>query len=346
MSEQWEELASAVAEATRRLSGAGSLAALDEAAAAALGRRSTLAALQRSLADAPAAERPWRGRMLQEARAGLDASARERRLLLGAAERSRVVESERLDLTEVPASRGVGHASLFTQMQEELEDIFVGLGFVVAEGPEAETEWHNFEALNVPADHPARDAQDSFYLDLEPTGGYLLRTHTSPMQVRLMQAQAPPIWAVVPGTAFRRDTADARHLPMFHQMEALVVDRGVTFGDLAGTVDTFIRGLFGDEVRSRLRPGYFPFTEPSAELDVTCVVCRGTGCRTCAGAGWLELGGCGMVHPAVFAHVGIDPEAWSGFAFGFGVDRLAMVRWGVADVRMLVENDERFLRQL
>jgi phenylalanyl-tRNA synthetase alpha chain len=282
---------------------------------------------------------------LQEARAALEAAIAGRRRVLEEAERAARVEAERLDLTEVVGASRLGHRHLVTQTLESLEDIFVGMGFVVAEGPEAESEWHNFTALNMPANHPARAAQDSFYLDLPPEGRYLLRTHTSPVQIRLMLATPPPIWAVVPGRCYRRDTPDARHLPTFHQVEALVVDRGISFRHLAATIATFTEALLGAGMRSRLRPGYFPFTEPSAELDVTCVVCRGAGCRTCSQSGWIEAGGAGLVHPAVFRHVGLDPEEWSGFAFGFGVERLTMLRVGLEDIRLLTDVDRRVLAQ-
>ena len=206
--------------------------------------------------------------------------------------------------------------------REELEDVFVGMGFRVAEGPEVETDWYNFEALNIPPAHPARGMWDTFYLELGDPGTLLLRTHTSPVQIRLMQEQPPPIYSVMPGRCYRHDTPDARHSPIFHQVEGLVVDKGISFADLAGTIETFTGAYFGEDIHSRLRPAYFPFTEPSAEFEVTCTICRGEGCRTCSHTGWIELGGCGMVDPAVFEAVGIDPERWTGFAFGFGIDRL------------------------
>jgi phenylalanyl-tRNA synthetase alpha chain len=232
-----------------------------------------------------------------------------------------------------------------TQTRAQLEDTFVAMGYAVAEGPEAETDWYNFEALNMPPAHPARGMWDTLYLRLGPPETVLLRTHTSPVQIRLMESQPPPIYAVMPGRCYRRDTPDARHLPVFHQIEGLVVDRGITFGDLAGTIETFTEAFFGAGMHSRLRPSYFPFTEPSAEFEVTCPICGGAGCRTCSGSGWIELGGCGMVDPNVFAAVGIDAELYSGFAFGFGIDRLAQVRVGLSDMRTLLDNDVRFLAQ-
>ena len=236
-----------------------------------------------------------------------------------------------------------------TQARAELEDVFVGMGFTVAEGPEAETDWYNFEALNMPPAHPARGMYDTMYLDLGEPETVLLRTHTSPVQIHLMEEavrdDSLPIHAVMPGKCFRLDTPDARHLPVFNQIEGLVVDRDITFGDLAGTIQVFTEAYFGAGMQSRLRPAYFPFTEPSAEFEITCTLCLGEGCRTCSHTGWIELGGCGMVDPAVFAAVGIDADVWSGFAFGFGIDRLAQMRHAIPDMRSFLENDIRFLSQ-
>ncbi|MGH9285671.1 MAG: phenylalanine--tRNA ligase subunit alpha, partial [Acidimicrobiales bacterium] len=234
---------------------------------------------------------------------------------------------------------------LVTQTRDRLEDVFVGMGYQVADGPEVETDWYNFEALNMPVGHPARGMWDTFYVNLGAPESTLLRTHTSPVQIRVMQAQKPPIYVVMPGRVYRHDTPDARHTPIFHQIEGLVVDRGITFGDLAGTIESFTNAYFGPDIHARLRPSFFPFTEPSAEFEITCAICTGAGCRTCSHTGWIELGGCGMVDPNVFEAVGIDPEEWSGFAFGFGIDRLAQMRHGIDDMRVLLENDIRFLSQ-
>jgi phenylalanyl-tRNA synthetase alpha chain len=270
----------------------------------------------------------------------------ERRTRLEADERRRRLEAERLDLTEVPPGPPTrGRLSLITQTRDELEDVFVGMGYSVAEGPEVETDWYNFEALNIPKAHPARSGFDTLYLDWGEPESTLLRAHTSPVQIRVMQAQPPPIYSIMPGKVYRKDTPDARHTPSFNQLEGLVVDQGITFGDLAGTIEAFVHAYFGPGITSRLRPAYFPFTEPSAEFEVTCAICSGAGCRTCSGTGWIELGGCGMVHPNVFGAVGIDPEEWSGFAFGFGIDRLAQMRHGIADMRVLLDNDIRFIGQ-
>ncbi len=309
------------------------------------GRQSPLAVAQRGLGSLAPEDRPAAGAALNAARARLTGALALRRSELAAVELAARMEAERLDLTSVLSGPLPGHYHLVTQTRDELEDTFVGMGFTVAEGPEVETDWNNFQALNYPPAHPARSAQDSFYLRLGEPESVLLRTHTSPMQIRVMQTHELPIYVVMPGRVYRRETADARHRPEFHQIEALVVDRGVTFGDLAGTIEAFIGAYFGPAIHSRLRPGSFPFTEPSAELEVTCTICAGEGCRTCSDTGWVELGGCGMVDPAVFANVGIDAEEWSGFAFGFGIDRLAQMRHGLADMRVLQENDIRFLRQ-
>jgi phenylalanyl-tRNA synthetase alpha chain len=319
-----------------------------------LGKRSTLARAHRSLGVLHPEERKEAGRRLQGVRTTLEARLAARRTELAESERAAALISDRLDLTEVipelvtsPQARG--HLHPVTQARDELEDVFVGMGYEVAEGPEAESDWYNFGALNMPPAHPARGMYDTMYLDIGEPETVLLRTHTSPVQIHLMEAAVRddtlPIHAVMPGKCFRLDTPDARHLPVFNQIEGLVVDRGITFGDLAGTIQTFTSAYFGEGMQSRLRPSYFPFTEPSAEFEITCAICRGSGCRTCSHTGWVELGGCGMVDPAVFAAVGIDAEEWSGFAFGFGIDRCALMRHEIPDIRSFMENDIRFLSQ-
>jgi phenylalanyl-tRNA synthetase alpha chain len=319
-----------------------------------LGKRSILAQAHRSLGSLDPEARKEMGRQLQDVRVTLEAAIAARRSDLAQRERAAALVADRLDLTEViPAQVKTGlsrgHLHLVTQARDELEDVFVGMGFEVAEGPEAESDWYNFEALNMPPAHPARGMYDTMYLDIGEPETALLRTHTSPVQIHLMEDavrnDSLPIHAVMPGKCFRLDTPDARHLAVFNQIEGLVVDRGITFGDLAGTIQTFTTAYFGDDMHSRLRPAYFPFTEPSAELEITCAICRGSGCRTCSQTGWVELGGCGMVDPAVFAAVGIDPDEWSGFAFGFGIDRCALMRHEVPDIRSFMENDIRFLSQ-
>jgi phenylalanyl-tRNA synthetase alpha chain len=325
-----------------------------EMAASVTGKKSALAQAGRHLGSLEPDERKELGRKLHEARATVEALIEVRRTEIAAAELAREMAESRIDLTEfipgtVAAPKARGHLNLVSQTQAALEDVFVGMGFEVAEGPEIETDWYNFGALNIPPAHPARGMWDTFYLDLGAPESTLLRTHTSPVQIHLMeQAVAQdllPIHAVMPGRCYRRDTPDARHLPVFHQIEGLVVDRGITFADLAGTIEVFTSAYFGPDIHSRLRPAYFPFTEPSAEFEVTCTICLGSGCQTCSQTGWIELGGCGMVDPAVFASVGIDSDRWSGFAFGFGIDRCAQMRHQIADMRVLTDNDLRFLRQ-
>jgi len=319
-----------------------------------LGKKSTVAGVQRTLGSLTPDERKVAGQRLQEVRVALEAAVQSRREELAVGEREIFLAADRLDLTEVIADHvrsplNRGHLHLVTQARDELEDVFVGMGFVVAEGPEAESDWYNFEALNMPPAHPARGTFDTMYLDIGEPETVLLRTHTSPVQIHLMEEAVRnhtlPIHAVMPGKCFRLDTPDARHLPVFNQIEGLVVDRGITFGDLAGTIQAFTQAYFGEDMQSRLRPAYFPFTEPSAEFEITCTICHGVGCRTCSNTGWVELGGCGMVDPAVFAAVGIDAEEWSGFAFGFGIDRCALMRHEIPDMRSFVENDIRFLSQ-
>ena len=339
-----EQLRTFEADALARLRAAADLDELRATESEVTGKRSPLAEAKKGLGALEPEQRKEAGRAVNEVRDALAAAAAERRAELEAVARRATLEAERLDLTEHPRRRA-GHLHLVTQARDHLEDVFVGMGFTVAEGPQVETDFYNFEALNLPAAHPARGMWDTLYVDLGEPGTVLLRTHTSPVQIRVMQATEPPIYSVMPGRVFRRDTADASHTPVFHQIEGLVVDRGISFADLGGTLEAFTTAYFGRDIRSRLRPSYFPFTEPSAEYDITCVFCRGEGCRSCGGTGWLELGGCGMVHPNVFAAVGYDPEEWTGFAFGFGIDRMTAQRHGVDDLRELFSNDARFLEQ-
>jgi phenylalanyl-tRNA synthetase alpha chain len=348
------DIAHIVEDARTDIEAATSTEDIRAVAASVSGKKSPLAEASRSLGSMDAEARKELGRLLHEARGEVEELLESRRNEIRFAERSAEMAGSRLDLTEyVPGSvagrAARGHLHLVSQTQAALEDVFVGMGFEVAEGPEIETDWYNFGALNIPPAHPARGMWDTFYLDLGAPETTLLRTHTSPVQIHLMERAvldgALPIHAVMPGRCYRRDTPDARHLAVFHQIEGLVVDRGITFADLAGTIETFTTAYFGPDIHSRLRPAYFPFTEPSAEFEVTCAICRGVGCRTCSQTGWIELGGCGMVDPAVFASVGIDAEEWTGFAFGFGIDRCAQMRHQIADMRALVENDIRFLRQ-
>jgi phenylalanyl-tRNA synthetase alpha chain len=292
--------------------------------------------LRKQLGGLDEATRKAAGEALNATTQAIKAAMADREGGLAGAKRTARYEAERLDLTEVVDPPSVGHLHIVTQTWQALEDIFVGMGYGVAEGPEIETDWYNFEALNIPDSHPARSMWDTLWVDTDDADGHpmLLRTHTSNVQIHVMQAQEPPIYVVAPGRTYRRDTTDATHLPVFHQIEGLVVDKGITMADLAGTIQAFTQAYFGQEFESRLRPSYFPFTEPSAEFDIRP-----------PGGDWLELGGCGMVHPNVFRHVGIDPEEWTGFAFGFGIDRLAKVRYAVDDLREFVTSDVRFLEQ-
>jgi phenylalanyl-tRNA synthetase alpha chain len=301
-----------------------------------LGKRSPLSGLKQRLGSLDSVERKAAGQAVNDALAAVESALADRRAAVAAVARRATIEAERLDLTEALDSYRPrrGHLHLVTQAHERLEDVFIGLGFTVAEGPEVESDWYNFTALNMPPHHPARSEFDTMFVDLGEPGSVVLRTHTSPVQIRTMESQPPPLYIVSMGTCFRRDTPDATHMPVFHQIEGLVVDHGITFPDLAGTIEAFTHAYFGPGYSSRLRPSYFPFTEPSAEFDIQ----RPDG-------SWLELGGCGMVHPNVLRNCGLDPEEWSGFAFGFGTDRMPMMRHGIDDLRELFTNDVRFLEQ-
>ena len=323
-----------LADASALIAEAADLDALGALDTELLGRKSVVTEARRGLGDLDPDRRREAGSRLNDARAALEGLLEGRRVELEAGERTVRLEAERMDLTELDRGRRLGHRHVVTQTWERLEDLFVGMGYTVAEGPEIEDEWHNFGALNFPPGHPARDMYDTLYVDYGDPLSTLLRTHTSPVQIRVMETEEPPIYSIMPGRVFRSDTADATHMPVFHQIEALVIDRDITFGDLAGTLEAFTTAYFGAGFTSRLRPSYFPFTEPSAECDI----------RRPDGS-WLELGGCGMVHPNVLRAGGLDPEEWSGFAFGFGLDRLALMRHGIDDLRELFRNDHRFLSQ-
>lgn len=331
-------------EGTREILGAADLATLHDYETTYLGKQSQLSALKSSMRDLEPAQRKELGAAMNRARGQMEAAVATRRRELEEAARNEQLAAERLDLSEFLGGAQVGHDHVITQTWERLEDVFCGMGFSVADGPEVETDWFNFEALNLPKSHPARSMWDTLYLDSDGLDGVgderlLLRTHTSPVQIRSMlravrEGSGPPLYVVCPGRVYRRDTADATHLPVFHQIEGLVIDRHITMGDLAGTIESFVKSYFGDEMTSRLRPSYFPFTEPSAEFDIST-----------PDGGWLEVGGCGMVHPNVLRAGGLDPDEWSGFAFGFGIDRLAKIRYQVGDLREFVANDIRFLSQ-
>ncbi|MCL5735575.1 MAG: phenylalanine--tRNA ligase subunit alpha [Actinobacteria bacterium] len=316
------------------------LASLDAARVRFLGRKAELTALLRSIPELPVAERPEVGKIGNLVRRELEAAIEARREELEAGELMLGLEKDRVDISLPGWTLPLGHLHLVTQTRREIEDIFIGMGYEVADGPEVETDYYNFEALNTPADHPARSLHDTFFVNDQ----VLLRTHTSPVQIRTMERQRPPIHIIIPGKAYRRDS-DATHTPMFHQVEGLVVGEHVTLADLKGTLETFARAMFGSERQVRLRPHFFPFTEPSVEVDVSCMICEGAGCRLCKKSGWLEILGAGMVDPNVFGFVDYDPEVYSGFAFGMGIERIAMLKHGVNDLRLFFENDLRFLRQ-
>ena len=300
-----------------------------------LGKRGPFALFKTGLGSlATVDEKRAAGQAVNEATTAVAEGLDQRRRELAAAERVAQLAAERLDLTEVKSRPRRGHAHVVTQAWERLEDVFIGLGFQVAEGPDVETDWYNFEALNLPPDHPARSMHDTFYIEHGEPGATVLRTHTSPVQIRVMQTVPPPIYMIMPGRVFRNETTDSTHLAVFHQLEGLVIDRGITLADLAGTIDAFTKAFFGADFGSRLRPSYFPFTEPSAEFDIQV-----------PSGQWLELGGCGMVHPNVLRAGGLDPEEWSGFAFGFGIDRMAKERHAIGDVREMYSNDLRFVEQ-
>ena len=308
-----------------------------------LGRQGELTQLLRSLGTLPAEERPVVGAAANEAKRELEALLEARLSAAAERERMRQREQSRLDLTLPGRRPALGGIHPLSRVRDEIVSVFVGLGFSVAEGPEIETDYYNFEALNIPKDHPARDMQDTFYL----SESALLRTHTSPVQIRTLQAAKgrTPLKIVVPGRVYRRDVPDASHSPVFHQVEGLAVDRHITMADLKGTLELFAREMFGPRSRIRFRPSFFPFTEPSAEVDVLCFLCGGSGCRVCKQSGWLEILGSGMVHPQVLRNVGYDPEEGTGWAFGMGIERVAMLKYGIDDIRLLFENDLRFLRQ-
>ena len=348
-----DDLRSLEADALAAVGAAETLAALDEVRVGYLGKKGSLTTVLRGLGALSAEERPEVGRVSNEVRAALESALEEKKTVLERAALAVRITAEAVDVTLPGRRTPVGRQHIITQILDEIVEIFGGLGYSVAEGPEVELDYYNFTALNHPPDHPARALQDTFYVrDLsgdravvEGESDVLLRTHTSPTQVHIMETQKPPIYVLAPGRVYRRDVADPSHLPQFTQVEGLVVDEGITLGDLKGTLEHFVHQMFGPDRRVRLRPHFFPFTEPSAEVDVSCGMCGGEGCRTCGGEGWLEILGCGMVDPNVFGYVGIDPEKYTGFAFGMGAERIAMLKYGVPDLRLFVEGDTRFLTQ-
>ena len=346
LAEAQQLLERAESEAATAAEAAAELDELAELERRYVGRRSPAAQVTEAIKTLAPEDRRAAGKAVSDYKAAIAGVIERRRAAIVSSGATGGPRGERLDLTAGGHGRVRGHLHLVTQVQRELEDIFAGLGYRVAEGPEVEDDWHNFEALNIPPAHPARSMQDTLYVRLGRDEQVMLRTHTSPVQIRTMEANEPPIYVVAPGRTYRNETPGPRNSPVFHQMECLAVDRGITLADLFGTIEVFVKRLFDDEsVRTRFRSDYFPYTEPSAELAVSCIFCHGEGCRVCSQTGWIELGGCGMVDPNVFEAVGYDPEEWQGFAFGFGLERIAMIRYGIDEIRTFFDGDIRFLAQ-
>ena len=305
------------------------------------GKKGEFTQVQKSMKDVAPEDRPKVGAMINEARAAIEEKMTEAREKMQQKALEERLKRETIDVTLPAKKNKIGHRHPNTIALDEVEKIFIGMGFDVVEGPEIEKDYYNFEALNIPANHPAKDEQDTFYINKD----ILLRTQTSPVQVRQMEAKKPPIRMIAPGRVFRADEVDATHSPSFHQIEGMVIDKGITFSDLKGTLEMFVHKLFGEDTKVKFRPHHFPFTEPSAEMDVSCFKCGGKGCRFCKGEGWIEILGCGMVHPKVLRMSGIDPDFYSGFAFGVGLERIALLKYEIDDMRLLYENDIRFLSQ-
>lgn len=348
-----DELSQLKDETLAAIAAAGDTSALEQVRVSVLGKKGTLTGYLRSMGQVPKEERAAVGKAVNEVRVAVEQALEAGKASLEQAELSARMSAAAVDVTLPGRAQQIGSRHLITSIIEEVSEIFLGMGYSVVTGPEAETDYYNFEALNAPADHPSRGMQDTFYLvdrsgDISRVRGesdVLLRSQTSGVQVHTMEDRKPPIYVIAPGKVYRRDVADPSHLPQFHQIEGLVVDEGITFGDLKGTLDYLCKQIFGEDRRTRFRAHYFPFTEPSAEVDVSCGICHGEGCRFCKHTGWIEVLGCGMVDPNVYGFVGIDPEKYSGFAFGIGVERIAALKYNVPDLRMLLDGDMRFLRQ-
>ena len=328
-------------QATKELAQTSDIKELDNLRVRYVGKKGELTAILKQMGKLSAEERPVIGQLANEVRNSIDKAISDRLGELKAEATEKQLISEAIDVTMPGKKPAIGNKHPLTTVMEEIEEIFTGMGFDIAEGPEVEYDYYNFEALNIPKNHPARDTQDTFYI----TENILLRTQTSPVQIRVMENQEPPIRIIAPGRVYRSDSVDATHSPVFHQIEGLVVDKGITMADLKGTLEILAKRLYGDDVKVRFRPHHFPFTEPSAEMDAMCFSCHGEGCRLCKGEGWIEILGCGMVHPKVLKNCGIDPTEYSGFAFGLGLERVAMRRYNIDDLRLFYENDLRFLKQ-
>lgn len=344
MKEKLEQIrAKALEQITLMESGEASAALekLNEVRVNMLGKKGELTAVLKGMKDVAPEDRPKVGQLVNDTRAEIEEALEKAKKKMERALREAAMKAEVIDVTLPAKKNEMGHRHPNFIVMEEVERIFVGMGYEVVEGPEIEKDYYNFEALNIPADHPAKDEQDTFYIN----GDILLRTQTSPVQVRTMEQKKPPIRMLAPGRVFRSDEVDATHSPSFHQIEGMVIDKGITFADLKGTLQEFAKELYGPETKVKFRPHHFPFTEPSAEMDVSCFKCGGKGCRFCKGEGWIEILGCGMVHPKVLRMSGIDPEEYSGFAFGMGLERISLLKYEIDDMRLLYENDVRFLRQ-
>lgn len=328
-------------EAVKRIQGSEGLEQLNDVRVAYLGKKGQLTAVLKGMKDVAAEERPAVGQLVNDTRTHIEQFLEETKARMEQMLQEKRLEEEVIDVTLPAAKMETGHRHPNTIALEEVQRIFIGMGYEVVEGPEVEYDSYNFTKLNIPADHPARDEQDTFYISKD----IVLRTQTSPVQARVMEQGKLPIRMIAPGRVFRSDEVDATHSPSFHQIEGLVVDKNITFADLKGTLEEFARQLFGPETKTKFRPHHFPFTEPSAEVDVSCFKCKGSGCRFCKGSGWIEILGCGMVHPHVFEMCGIDPEVYTGFAFGVGLERIALLKYEIDDMRLLYENDTRFLKQ-
>ena len=336
-----QDLKALLEQATLSISQSDDMAALDVVRVAYLGKKGELTSRLKNLGQLPAADRPAAGQAINEVKLQIQELLESRKAALSDAEIASRLQSETVDISLPGRRNSAGGLHPVTLTMNRIDRMFGKLGFDIAEGPEVEDDFHNFEALNIHAHHPARAMHDTFYFD----NGMLLRTHTSPVQIRVMQNQEPPYRVIAPGRVYRCDS-DLTHTPMFHQVEGLLVDENVSFADLKGTLEEFLKLFFEQEdLKTRFRPSYFPFTEPSMEVDISCVMCSGSGCRVCSHTGWLEILGCGMVHPEVFRHTGVDSEKYTGYAFGLGVERMAMLRYGVNDLRLFFENDLRFLQQ-
>lgn len=323
------------------LENAKDIATLEQIRIKYLGKKGELTAVLKGMGKLSKEERPVIGALANEVRSKLETELEEKRAQISKAMEEAKLKNEVVDVTMPGKKAELGKLHPLTKVMNEIKDIFIGMGFSIADGPEVEYDYYNFEALNIPKNHPARDTQDTFYIE----DNIVLRTQTSPMQVRVMENTRPPIRIIAPGRVYRSDSVDATHSPVFHQIEGLVVDKNVTMADLKGTLEMFTKSLYGEQTKVRFRPHHFPFTEPSAEMDVSCFVCGGKGCSVCKGEGWIEILGCGMVHPKVLSNCNIDPEIYSGFAFGIGLERIAMRKYDIDDLRLFFENDQRFLNQ-